>query len=77
MSLGEMDFGAKTALPLIGKYDNLLVVQTNRTSILAGVDTVRNETYFRGEHIYVRYFIKSASTTISELSSVQKRRWRN
>ena len=79
-----VDFGGKTALPLIEKYDNLLVVQTfsksrsmagmrigfacgneklikylndvkysfnsytmNRTSILAGVEAIRDEAYFR------------------------------
>ncbi len=99
-----VDFGAKTALPLIEKYDNLLVVQTfsksrsmagmrigfacgneklikylndvkysfnsytmNRTSILAGVEAVRDEAYFRGT---CRKIIKTREWTKKELTEL-------
>lgn len=99
-----VDFGAKTALPLIEKYDNLLVVQTfsksrsmagmrigfacgneklikylndakysfnsytmNRTSILAGVEAVRDETYFRET---CRKIIKTREWTKKELTEL-------
>lgn len=99
-----VDFGAKTALPLIEKYDNLLVVQTfsksrsmagmrigfacgneklikylndakysfnsytmNRTSILAGVEAVRDEAYFRET---CRKIIKTREWTKKELTEL-------
>lgn len=99
-----VDFGAKTALPLIEKYDNLLVVQTfsksrsmagmrigfacgneklikylndvkysfnsytmNRTSILAGVEAVRDEVYFRET---CRKIIKTREWTKKELTEL-------
>ena len=99
-----VDFGGHSALPLIEKYENLLVVQTfsksrsmagmrigfacgneklirylndvkysfnsytmNRTSILAGVEAVRDEAYFRET---CRKIIKTREWTKKELTEL-------
>ena len=99
-----VDFGGQSALPLIEKYENLLVVQTfsksrsmagmrigfacgneklirylndvkysfnsytmNRTSILAGVEAVRDEAYFRET---CRKIIKTREWTKKELTEL-------
>ena len=48
-----IDFGGESALPLIEKYDNLLVVQTfsksrsmNQTALALGVEAIKDKDYF-------------------------------